>query len=148
MLLVPPTAAAPSLTSSVCVCVLNAGLLVHVQGWDASTDAWEPLASTRIRRQTAPEDPDVPVRPMPPALAAVMQEQPQAHHTVSGINVHMKAKHVALKSDRRDQLMRESQHTLTISGLPLLADMIKYIFNTRELTAMCVTCSCLALSGR
>ena len=128
--------------------MLNAGLLVHVQGWDASTDAWEPLASTRIRRQTAPEDPDVPVRPMPPALAAVMQEQPQAHHTVSGINVHMKAKHVALKSDRRDQLMRESQHTLTISGLPLLADMIKYIFNTRELTAMCVTCSCLALSGR
>lgn len=67
-----------------------------------------------------------------------MQEQPTAHHTVSGINVHMKAKHVALKSDRRDQLMRESQHTLTISGLPLLADMIKYHLKTREIHAMCV----------
>lgn len=109
---------------------------MHVIGWDASTDAWEPLASTRLRRQQAPEDPEVPRRPMPPALAAVMAEQRHAHNTVSGINVLIKAKEVALKTQRREDLFRVSQDTITVSGLPLLADMIKFLFKSTERTAM------------
>ena len=112
--------------------------MVHVHGWDAGTDAWEPLASTRLRQQQLAKDPTDPCRtlPMPPALAAVMAVQRHAHHTVSGINVLMKAKEVALKTQRREDLFRVSQHTLTVSGLPLLADMIKFLFLTTDRTAM------------
>jgi hypothetical protein len=112
--------------------------MVHVHGWDAGTDAWEPLASTRLRQQQIAEDPTAPCRtlPMPPALAAIMAEQRHAHHTVSGINVLVKAKEVALKTQRREDLFRVSQHTLTVSGLPLLADMIKFLFLTTDRTAM------------
>ncbi len=119
-------------------CAELSGLKVHVHGWDAETDAWEPLASTRLRRQQAAEDPTAPSRtlPMPPALAAVMAEHRHAHHTVSGINVLVKAKEVALKTQRREDLFRVSQHTLTVSGLPLLADMIKFHFIATGRTAM------------
>ena len=79
--------------------------MVHVHGWDAGTDAWEPLASTRLRQQQIAEDPAPPrTLPMPPALAAIMAEQRHAHHTVSGINVLVNAKEVALKTQRREDL--------------------------------------------
>ena len=48
----------------------------------------------------------------------------------------MKAKEVALKTQRREDLFRVSQHTLTVSGLPLLADMIKFHFISTGRTAM------------
>lgn len=114
------------------------GLKVHVHGWDAATDAWEPLASTRLRQKQAADDPTAPCRtlPMPPALAAVMAEHRLDHHTVTGINVLVKAKEVALKTQRREDLFRVSQHTLTVSGLPLLADMIKFHFTSTGRTAM------------